>query len=90
MEAINRDKLFWETVMKVPEPERSQAIHHQKNFKEYAKKQREQEKKRSEDEARLDAKLKEQPYIEELPLDGISPLGRKIIIEDRERRKRRT
>ena len=86
-----RDELFKKNVMKLPPDLRDYAIKHQMAVRQYARKQKEEKEKASAMEEHLrelDAKLAAMPRIDELPLDGISPLGREIIMKDRERRKK--
>lgn len=83
-----RQERFWRMVARCPKEFQEQIIEQQRLVARYREEQRlnTNEARRY---AEYDEKLKHQQRVEELPLDGISPLGRAVILKDRERRQRR-
>ena len=82
-----RQERFWRMVARCPKEIQEQIIEQQR----LVARCKEQQRLKTEEARRYaeyDEKLKHQQRIEELPLDGISPLGRAVILKDRERRKR--
>jgi hypothetical protein len=86
-----RNARLYRLMLNLTLEEQEKIIKQQRIVREHAEKKKEREKEREQKEAierALDARLKAQPYVDELPLDGISPVGVKVIMEDRERRRK--